>query len=163
MNIFHKPFNTIRQALVKLKDPTDNKEKCGAIYHIPCGTCDDFYIGETGRKMGQRFKEHMSSDKESAVLDHLKKTGHRFSFDDINILARENYFASRKTREALEIHKYKPTLNKDGGWMIPPDITRSFAAPGPIHHQGTRSSWLEKSSQLMLTSLFCCHVTWLVT
>ena len=136
VNVFHKPFNTLRQALVHPKDKTETKDKCGAIYHIPCGTCDDFYIGETSRKMGVRFKEHLKSDKESAVLDHVKATGHSFSFEDVSILAREAYYAPRKTREALEIHKYKPQINKDAGWIIPPVMLDLLPAQDPTTIRG---------------------------
>ena len=103
--------------------------------------------------MGARFKEHLpKSDKESAVLDHVKATGHGFSFEDVSILAREAHYAPRKTREALEIHKYKPQINNGRRLDHPPRHVGSTAGPGPHHHQGTRSSWPEKSGQLLITT-----------
>ena len=86
--------------------------------------------------MGLRFKEHLKTDKESAVLEHLKNTGHSFSFDDVSILARETKYAPRKTREALEIHKYKPQLNRDVGWVIPPIMLDLLPAQDPTTIRG---------------------------
>ena len=120
VNVYHKPVNTIRSLLVHPKDKTDKKDKCGSIYNVPCSTCDDFYVGETVRALGTRFAEHVKSDKQSAVLEHLKATGHSFSFDDVSILAREPNYHARKIKEALKIHLNKPTLNKDQGLEIAP-------------------------------------------
>ena len=118
--MYHKPFNTLRSALVKPKDKQEKKDKCGVVYNVPCGTCKDFYVGETARALGKRFEEHSSSDKESAVLEHLKKTGHSCSFDDVRVLATEPNYNARKIKEAIEIYKASPTLNRDQGYELPP-------------------------------------------
>ena len=46
INIFYKPFNTIRSALVRPKDPTNKPDKCGVVYNIECDKCDESYVGE---------------------------------------------------------------------------------------------------------------------
>ena len=122
VGVYHKPYNTIRSLLVHPKDKTDKKDKCGVVYNVPCGApqCTDSYVGETQRKLGKRFHEHIKTDKESAVLEHHKKTGHSVSFEDVSILATENRYNNRKIKEALEIYKRKPTLNRDQGWEIDP-------------------------------------------
>ena len=120
VHTYHKPFNTIRSLLVNPKDKTDKKDKCGTIYNIPCSSCDDFYIGETKRKLGVRYNEHSKSDKESAVLEHIKKTGHSISMEDVTILASEPRDRARKIKEALEIYKRQPSLNNDQGLEINP-------------------------------------------
>ena len=120
------------------------------MYHIPCATCDDYYVGETSRKMGVRFKEHLTTkpkknnpDQDSAVYEHIQKTGHSFSFEDVRILDREAKFAPRKIKEALEIFKRKPPLNKDGGWHVPPillDLLPLFQDPTSTSGPGRVSS-----------------------
>ena len=35
-----------------------NEEKCGVVYELSCKDCDSMYIGETGRWLSDRIKEH---------------------------------------------------------------------------------------------------------
>ena len=53
-----KGNRTIRELLVKPKDKDPVERKCGAIYLYQCGelTCDEEYIGETFRTLGERYK-----------------------------------------------------------------------------------------------------------
>ena len=43
------------------------------IYKIPCKDCDKYYIGETGRSLGLRIKEHtnMKDVNKSAVANQI--------------------------------------------------------------------------------------------
>ena len=120
VNSFLKPTNTLRQILVKPKDPTPKEQKCGVVYNVECGDCQNSYVGETSRKMKTRFDEHCKSDNQSAILEHLKETGHSLSLENVNILVNEPKLPSRKIREALEIYKRRPSLNRDQGQEIPP-------------------------------------------
>ena len=45
-----------------MKDPTKKEEIMGAVYKIKC-ICGDFYIGESGRALGERIKEHKAACK----------------------------------------------------------------------------------------------------
>ena len=107
--------------LVKPKDPSPISDKCGVVYNIQCNACDDSYIGETARSLGTRLKDHTGKDKESSILSHIKKTGHSISLEDVSILVQNQpQYHARKIREALEIHKAAPTLNKDQGAEVAP-------------------------------------------
>ena len=44
--------------MVHPKDKIIDEEKTELIYRISCKNCPSFYIGETGRKLGLRMKEH---------------------------------------------------------------------------------------------------------
>jgi len=44
--------------LVHPKDKVKDGEKTELIYRIPCKNCPSSYIGETGRTLGLRMKEH---------------------------------------------------------------------------------------------------------
>ena len=36
ITLIHKPFNSLRSQLVRVKDKTENLKKCGTVYHIHC-------------------------------------------------------------------------------------------------------------------------------
>ena len=58
IQVYHQPWNTLCQRLVHPKDQLDMQKKCDVIYHIKCPECNQSYVGETSRSIGQRFKEH---------------------------------------------------------------------------------------------------------
>ena len=140
VSVYHKPVNTLKSLLVKPKDKTKKEDKCGVVYNVPCASCEDFYVGETSRSLGKRFAEHSKTDKESALLEHIKKSGHSLSFEDVRILASEPNYSARKVREALEIYKSNPTLNRDQGVEVPPVLlqllpsSRRDPAANPAGH-----------------------------
>ena len=117
---FHKPFNTIRNLLVRPKDKNDPKKTCGIIYNISCPSCKETYIGETGRNLETRLKEHLDpKSSQSAVQIHTQSTGHLFNQDSAKIIGREDNKHRRKILEAIEIHKHQPQLNLNQGKSIP--------------------------------------------
>ncbi|KAK3753752.1 hypothetical protein QZH41_005243 [Actinostola sp. cb2023] len=105
-----KPLTTLRQILSKPKDPLPKEKKTGVIYSIPCGECETFYIGETGRSLATRQKEHQSyvrlnkTDK-SALAEHAHNTGHSISWINTKILDVETRWHQRKWSEACHIAK----------------------------------------------------------
>ena len=52
-----KSETTLRSQLVRPKDAVDPTKQDGVVYRIPC-ECSKVYIGETGRPMQDRIKEH---------------------------------------------------------------------------------------------------------
>lgn len=50
--------NTLRKQLIHLKDKIATNDKCGVVYKINCVDCQNHYIGETGRNLKTRIKEH---------------------------------------------------------------------------------------------------------
>ena len=118
---FHKPFNTLRNVLVKPKDKIPKEQQCGLVYEITCKNCDSTYIGETGRNMGTRFKEHTSrKGTNSAIKEHLEAEGHTCTLDGVKILEKEEDWFKRKVKEAIQIHRHQPSLNRDKGLELPP-------------------------------------------
>ena len=53
-----KLHKTLRNILVHAKGREHMNKKTGVIYQIPCGTCNEIYIGQTGRSLKHRMKEH---------------------------------------------------------------------------------------------------------
>ena len=118
--MYHKPQNSIRNLLVKPKDPTPIVKQCGVVYHIQCPECDQVYIGETSRPMGVRLKEHLKTDGSitSAIGEPIRETGHPIGVENIKVLGRDSDWHTRKVKEAIEIRTHKPALNRDGGYEL---------------------------------------------
>ena len=117
VTLVHKPVNSLRSQLVRVKDETENLKKCGMVYHIHCEQCDKDYIGETSRSLETRVKEHLSRNS-SAVHEHCKLTGHSVDSSKTKVLATESNTFKRRIREAIEIRLRNPSLNRDNGFEL---------------------------------------------
>ena len=90
--LFH---TTLRHELVHPKDPSPIAEKSGVVYSIPCSICNEVYIGQTGRHLETRLKEHKAAVKLarteiSAVAEHVWLQKYQIDFQSTAILAKEN-------------------------------------------------------------------------
>jgi len=116
-----KPWSTIKQRMKSVKDNQDQLQQKG-VYIIKC-SCGDQYIGETGRSVRIRLKEH-SADlrhervRSSALAEHVGKTNHHICLEDAKVIANEDHHFKRKVREAIEIIKHPKNFNRDGGMEI---------------------------------------------
>ena len=136
-----KPATTLRSMLVHPKDKISKENTSGVVYEIPCKNCNRSYIGETGRNLGVRMKEHKTdvqnnqrvqytraarkrSETEwnkSAITDHTNKENHVINWDKTKVLAKESHRQKRWIREAIEIRKKGTTMNRDqGNYQLPP-------------------------------------------
>ena len=132
-NIYHKPYNTIRQQVTRVKDRTDKMKKCGIIYHIKCDSCEGDYVGETARQLDIRLKEHMSRSS-SAIYEHCEGEGHKIRPENTKVLMSEDNFWKRKVKEAIEIRQRRPSLNRDEGLELPRayDSLLTSCDPSPV-------------------------------
>jgi hypothetical protein len=100
-------------SLLKEKQPkhnTNNREKAG-VYKINCDDCQKFYIGQTTRSFGQRFKEHVPSRKsnlKSTFASHLVNNNHNYTGFEENM--KILHFHNKKGRyldclEEFEIYR----------------------------------------------------------
>ncbi len=59
----------------------------GIIYHVTCLRCGDLYIGETGRMLADRFREHLADIRNATVskevASHFNEAGH--NIDDVAV------------------------------------------------------------------------------
>ena len=91
------------------------------VYSVKCSKCDQEYIGETATLLGTRLQEHTDGKHlNSAIVEHISSTCHRYTLDDTNILVREEKWFPGKIREAPQIHKRSPALNRDQDHEITP-------------------------------------------
>jgi hypothetical protein len=79
------------------------------VYEIPCFNCDTKYIGESGRPLRTRLKEHKSylensKPEKSAVAEHALTLDHKIDFESSRLIAPINFKSLRLNREALEIN-----------------------------------------------------------
>ena len=101
-----KTSDTLRNRFVKFKPKrSTNKE---VIYSIPC-ECGKEYIGETGRPLLTRVKEHKAALKKgetfsSKLVEHAWEMEHNFMWDEAKAIGKETYWKARKCHEALEIY-----------------------------------------------------------
>ena len=88
----------IKPQVVRPKDPTPDKKKCGVIYKLEHADCGKIYIGETAQPFNVWLTVHSNTTRLtlSAVGEHLKNTGHRSEATKAVIIAREeNNFRRR--------------------------------------------------------------------
>ena len=98
----------------------DKLQKCGTVYQIVCGSCEEQYVGETKRPLKTRFKEHTRlTPPLSAVGEHRRDTGHNISTEHLKVLECEENWFRRRVKEAIHIKKNNPMLNRDKGMELP--------------------------------------------
>ena len=97
----------------KDQDPKDNK--IGIIYSYQCNhlDCDEEYIGETARTLGERRKEHLKQP--SPIHGHIQQTGNTITENNFNIIGREDWGQARTIKESMFIRVNNPTLNQNIG------------------------------------------------
>ena len=127
--VHYKPRGTLREMLVAPKDPVKPENQSGVVYQIPCATCVSSYVGETGRSLGTRLKEHrkdtITFDAEdpnvSAVAAHQHETGHKIDWENTRILDKAEKWFERGVKEAAYIIRCSRPLNRNlGRHQLPP-------------------------------------------
>ena len=97
------------------KDKDHKLQKSGLIYKFTCPYINyaEQYIGESGRTLGDRIKEHLRVP--SSIHQHSNTTGHPVSPDCFTIIHRESQGNTRNIKEAMFILVNDPSLNRDIG------------------------------------------------
>ena len=92
-----------------VKNKPKNKVPSG-VYQIPCTSCPQMYLGETGRSLEDRLKEHKRAikiyDPDSGVAVHARSQNHNFGFNEAKIIYPCRDTAKRKIIESALIHRY---------------------------------------------------------
>ena len=117
-----KPHRTLRHLLVYAKGRVQMDQKIGVIYKIPCSTCNQVYIGQTGRTLQHRVKEHQRSLTSwdgfyvtSAVAEHAIKTGHTINWSGAQVIDQSTNFHHRNLLESWHIQSNGNALNREVG------------------------------------------------
>ena len=114
---------TLRSQLVRPKDAVDPDKRDGVVSRIPC-ECGKMYIGETGRPMQDRIKEHdgdirLARTETSAVSEHALDTGSKPLLNEVKFIDRDSYYYTRSVKEAIHIRLHSNNINRDSGIEIP--------------------------------------------
>ena len=56
-----KSRGTLREALIRVKEPRPQILRKSVVYKVPCMDCNRAYIGETGRNLKKRLVEHRAA------------------------------------------------------------------------------------------------------
>ena len=107
--------------------------ECKGVYEVSC-ECGKVNIGETGRTISTRIKEHerhirlakQSSSvgekqrhlNQSACAEHGNEFQHHIQIDTVRILCRDDKKFTRKVREAIEIKKQPNNFNRDDSFQL---------------------------------------------
>lgn len=95
----------IGNIIMNSKQKTDVMDKSG-IYKITCGSCDKFYLGQSGRTLKERLKEHQKRIT-SALGKHLKDEGHSCDSSGVRLLHETKKSKKMDLLEEYEILKHK--------------------------------------------------------
>ena len=76
IQVHYKGTNTLRKLLGNPKDKDPKINQTGIIYHYKCPqiNCPSAYIGESGRSLGDRVKEHFKAPSPSTYTVPLQDT-----------------------------------------------------------------------------------------
>ena len=115
IQVHFKGNTTIKQVLMEPKDQDPKEMKSGVIYSFQCNhiACDEEYIGETARTLGERSKEHLKQP--SPIHAHIHQRGHTITDTSFSIIGREDWGQARTIKESIFIRVNNPTLNQNIG------------------------------------------------
>ena len=110
----------IKEILSNKEEKNHPSEENSVVYEIPCKGCYKTYVGETGRGLDIRLKEHRSDVKfhrvSNAIVLHIEKCNHLPDWDRTRILEKNVKKQTRKTLEAAHIIS-RNTFNSRSGFI----------------------------------------------
>ena len=120
IQVRHSSVTKLHSLLHTHKDKKDPHSNPG-VYKIPCN-CGKVYIGETGRSISTRLKEHkacyrQSQWEKSAIVKHAQQENHVIDWENSQLIHRTPNWYNRRVREAIEIFKHN-TVPQDTGLHI---------------------------------------------
>ena len=94
------------------------------VYRVPCGSCDMSYVGETGRTLHLRIKEHRRALTNgdpcmSALAEHAINHHHNIAWEDVTVVDADPHMYHHRTLEVWHIHQEPKPMNRDRG-LLPP-------------------------------------------
>ena len=100
----------LKTVLPSLKPSVEKMYRSGVVYQLKCPRCTACYVGQTGRHMQVRFKEHIQ--RAGPMKKHLAQCKATLCDKDVDILQQTSRGESfLLTLEALHIRERKPKIN----------------------------------------------------
>ena len=131
IQVHFKGTNTLRTQLVNPKDKDPKTQKSGIVYHNKCPHINfpKAYIGESGRTLGKRVKEHIKVP--SPIFHHSISTRHPLDSQNFSIIQEEVHSHSRTIKEAMFICVKDLALNRNLRKYQLPHVWEAYCR----HHQ----------------------------
>ncbi|KAL6418881.1 hypothetical protein ACFW04_011716 [Cataglyphis niger] len=109
-------LNKLHRFIKVHKDQEPKASSSNIIYKINCDNCDASYVGQTGRQLQTRIKEHRNhirrnTSSHSIIIDHRLQHNHEFKWNDVKILDTEPIYNKRLISEMLFIKRQNNSLN----------------------------------------------------
>ena len=105
--VFNYP-NKLKSQLTSNRPVSDTSS---GVYRINCIDCNKFYIGETGRSLPTRIREHKNDFKKhnlnNAMYVHSVENNHSFNFKDPQLVVPCNDLHTRKVVESSLIRHHE--------------------------------------------------------
>ena len=131
--IVYTKTTTLGDILKKKKRTPDEIYKSNVVYKIPCKEpCPVSYIGQTGKTLKTRTKQHAemcrrkttvknllkSEKKDNGLAYHHLKTDHEFDFENAKVPGVEKNYWQRLILEGIEIKNAQNTANLKTGFEV---------------------------------------------
>ena len=99
--------------------------------------CDMSYVGETGRTLQIRIKEHKRALTNgdpcmSALAEHAINHHHNIAWEDATVVDADPHMYRRRTLEAWHIRQEPKPMNRDRG-LLPPVYDSLIRTNPPSH------------------------------
>jgi len=106
--IGYRILNNLRNFIRVHKDKNHYLANNNVVYKIFCKDCDASYVGQTGRQLKTRMKEHnyncrSVTSNSSVIKEHIMKYSHSFDWNNVKILDTEANYFKRSVSEMLHI------------------------------------------------------------
>ena len=124
IQVVFRSGNKLRQSLMQVKSAIDEEMKKGVVYEVPCSECEMVYIGETGRNLKERIREHKYAVKKgnlnNGIAAHVWQHKHEIDWDSAKVRCKEQHLWKRKVLEAIHIQQTPNASNLDCGLQLNP-------------------------------------------
>ena len=86
----------------EIKDKNNFDHQHDLVYHAKCPSelCDENYVGESGRRIAERVKDHNGRDHKLHILRHSLKTGHEHVKSSDFSITYKNFNGNKKSEKS---------------------------------------------------------------
>lgn len=128
VNVAFKNNTTMKNVLIK--NSPDNTKGC--VYKISCKSCDNFYIGQTGKALEKRIEQHKKcvryAQGNSGIFVHVSENNHAINWEGAKRIVYSNNALERNIIEYSFIKEsYNHNMNiSQGMYKLDPLISKEI-------------------------------------